>query len=237
MSTLFTILSTRINAAPQVCVLNEFLLAMEGKNLNSSILYNRSITEGPRHTEIAQLKHKDPEAILHTAARFLLTLVVLPIIAHIGVWYNLSVGVIKIGLGVVSHFKGVEEEAVKQQISVGLQHLIIATYNFALSFTIVAGTVAVAYALFPKSAGFSISVEQFHSWLYKGVYGPQAAPSNPEIHHPVSLQTAPNGNGPPLIQESQIKLIADRLVKGSFEKIQQAPESSSVNPSGEPAAN
>lgn len=207
MSANFDTISNGINSIPVGSATDEFLSWVENKELTIPLLrYNGLINFG------INTEHPIGKSALSTGARLLITLVALPAIAQIGALYNLIAGVAKVGLGIISHFKQVEQEKVKEEISSGLQHLMTAVYDFAMSY--LAMIFGVAYALFPRSANFPFSLEHFHDWLYKGPIIPPAPPVDGQPPAPAPAV--------PLREPSKIKTLADWTVEGLF---------ASVNPS------
>jgi hypothetical protein len=216
----FNTISTGINSLPAGSATDEFLSWVENKGLNTPIL---------RKTGSLGLSFEittTPPAILHTGARLLISLVALPAIGHIGVIYNLAVGVTKVLLGIVSHFKQVQESTVKEEISAGFQHLMTAVYDFAIAYLAI--IFGVAYALLPRSAGFPVSVEEAHDWVYKG----QIIPPAPTP--PGQQPAAPQPPASPVRDPSKIQKLANWTVEALFSAVNQPPAQANGQVQGQP---
>jgi hypothetical protein len=92
------------------------------------------------------------EACKQTAARICVALA-LPMIATVGVLYNLAAGSVRFGLGVTASLKQVDRKEVSTEINAAMTHFSTAAYDFAVAYFLsmhVIGTfLAIASGLFP----------------------------------------------------------------------------------------
>jgi len=210
MSANFEAISNGISSIPGGSATDEFLSWVENKELNIPLIKRT----GVMGFEVNQ--QETSRAALCSAARGLMAFIALPAIAQIGAVYNLVAGLTKVGFGIVCHFKQVEKDQVKAHISAGLQHLMVAVYDFAVSYLAMA--IGIAYAILPRSADLPISVEGFHDWLYKGQMIPaEAHSSDTPAPAPALGPTEPSNRSP-----SQIQSWANWTVEGLFAPANQS---------------